>query len=76
MQYNGVNIMYNEIILEEAVAKGLPIIDLRILCDDEDDYSRSSPIEPSGRGARKIAKVINQVVMAHDYSSGKCVIYP
>jgi len=39
--------LFNDVILREAFRAGLPVIDLRLVCTDSDDYSRSSPIEPS-----------------------------
>jgi len=60
---------FNEIILEEASAKELAVIDLRNLCKEELDYSRISYIEPSGAGARKIAKAIHHIVEQHDHAS-------
>ena len=54
--------LFNEVILSEAVINKLPLIDLRVVCREEDDYSSISPIEPSGQGARKIANVIRSVV--------------
>jgi lysophospholipase L1-like esterase len=53
--------LFNEVILEEAISKRLSVIDLRNVCQDEDDYSPISPIEPSGQGAFKIAKLMSHV---------------
>ena len=46
--------LFNDVILREAFRAGLPVIDLRLVCTDPDDYAPSSPIEPSvaGRGAK------------------------
>ena len=38
---------FNDVILREAVAAGVPVIDLRVLCGEPGDYSDVSPIEPS-----------------------------
>ena len=48
--------MYNEIILKEAFAINASVIDLRLICNEKEDYSTISPIEPSGQGARKIVE--------------------
>lgn len=45
--------LFNEVILEEAVKHRLPVIDLRVLCTDEENLSEISPIEPSEKGALK-----------------------
>lgn len=60
--------IFNEIILEEAFALRVPIIDLRIIFDSEEDFSLISPIEPSAHGGRKIAKRISEIV-AGEHSS-------
>ncbi|WP_163931458.1 SGNH/GDSL hydrolase family protein [Paraferrimonas sp. SM1919] len=48
----------NEVLLQQAMANDLPILDLRTLCDSKADYAPVSPIEPSKFGAYKIAKAI------------------
>ncbi|WP_165243674.1 SGNH/GDSL hydrolase family protein [Paludisphaera soli] len=50
--------LFNEIILREAFAAGLTVIDLRLICTEAADYSILSPIEPSGRGGGKIAGAV------------------
>jgi hypothetical protein len=67
--------LFNEIILEEAVALRLPIIDLRCICLEYEDYSVVSPIEPSGQGAKKISKVITYVLSNHNYESKVSAVY-
>jgi len=67
--------LFNEVIIEEAVKNKLPIIDLRVLCTEEADYSTISPIEPSGKGATKIANKIKHLVKNHDYSANETKIY-
>jgi hypothetical protein len=39
--------LFNDVILREAFRVGVPVLDLRLVCTDAADYSRSSPIEPS-----------------------------
>jgi hypothetical protein len=46
----------NDVITREAFRRRLPLIDLRILCDEDADFA--NPIEPSERGGRKIAGAI------------------
>jgi len=60
--------IFNEIILEEAFALDVPIIDLRIIFNNEEDFSPVSPIEPSVHGGRKIVKRISDIVTG-DHSS-------
>lgn len=55
--------LFNDIITREAIARGLTILDLRLLCCDAADYSSVSAIEPSGQGAQKIAHAL------HDFAT-------
>lgn len=50
--------LFNDAITREVKAAGLPLIDLRNLCDDPNDYSEVSPIEPSAQGGGKIARAV------------------
>ncbi len=45
--------LFNDIILREAFTSRLPVIDLRLICNEEVDYSMISPIEPSHAGGLK-----------------------
>lgn len=47
---------FNDVILRVAFEHALPVIDLRAVCDEPEDYA--NPIEPSGRGGRKIARAV------------------
>jgi lysophospholipase L1-like esterase len=67
--------LFNGVILREASRHGLPVIDLRVLCQDRADYSAVSPIEPSRVGGAKIAAAIARVVTAHDFTKPGCVLY-
>ena len=66
---------FNEIILREAFLAGLPVIDLRLVCDRPADYSDVSPIEPSAVVGAKIARVIAEVVTTHDFSRRRITAY-
>ena len=60
--------LFNDVIVRSAVEALVPVIDLRMVCDQAEDFSDISPIEPSGHGGAKIARVIGQVVAQHDFS--------
>jgi len=66
---------FNEIILREAFAAGMPVIDLRLVCDRPADYSHVSSIEPSMVGGAKIARVIAEMATTHDFSHRRSIIY-
>jgi len=67
--------IFNDVILREGFRLGLPILDLRLICDQLDDYSELSPIEPSEKGGMKIARAIERVVMGHDFGQRESVVY-
>ena len=48
--------MFNDVIFRAAAERKLPVIDLRLVCNEPSDYA--NPIEPSGKGGRKIAEAI------------------
>ena len=52
--------IFNDSICREAMAAGVPIIDLRAVCHEPEDYSTVSPIEPSAVGGAKIARAIHR----------------
>jgi GDSL-like Lipase/Acylhydrolase family len=58
--------VFNDVILREAFRAGVPVIDLRLVCTDRDDYAPSSPIEPSVGGGGKIARAVGRLVMEYD----------
>ena len=60
-------------ITREAVRRGLPVIDLRVLFNDPRDYA--NPIEPSAVGGAKIARLIRSVVRDHDFNRKAAVFY-
>jgi hypothetical protein len=53
--------IFNDVISREAAIRGLPLIDLRVICNDPGDYA--NPIEPSVQGGAKIARAIAGVVI-------------
>src|SRR5207248_2058076 len=66
---------FNEVILAEAFRAALPVIDLRLACDQPSDYSHVSPIEPSVTGGLKIARLIAEIAERHDFSRGRSAVY-
>jgi hypothetical protein len=65
--------LFNDCILRAAIQARLPVLDLRLVCNDPADYA--NPIEPSVAGGAKIAKGIVEVITQHDFSARQTVIY-
>ncbi|HXG78023.1 MAG TPA: SGNH/GDSL hydrolase family protein [Methyloceanibacter sp.] len=65
--------VFNDVILREAFARALPVIDLRIMFDDDADYAND--IEPSVKGGEKIARAIAALVETHDFTRRRSEIY-
>jgi hypothetical protein len=64
---------FNDVIIRAAVMHRLPLLDLRLICNDRSDYA--NPIEPSAAGGAKIVKVIKHVIDEHDFSTDRTTIY-
>src|ERR671912_101045 len=58
--------VFNDCIIRAAFAHALPLLDLRFVCTEEDDYA--DPIEPSARGGKKIAGAIAEL-LEHGFDS-------
>jgi hypothetical protein len=67
--------LFNDVIVREAARQHLPVIDLRLVCDEVRDYSTVSPIEPSEHGGQKIATAVVGVLAAHDFGRRESVVY-
>lgn len=64
--------LFNDVITRAAFSRGLPLIDLRLICGTPEDYA--NPIEPSVTGGDKIAQAIAQLVQAGATASSSVVI--
>jgi hypothetical protein len=65
--------MFNDVILRVAFERHLPVIDLRLICNEPADYA--NPIEPSGRGGRKIAEAIARAIGATNGTTEPSRVY-
>jgi hypothetical protein len=65
--------IFNDCILREAITQGLPVLDLRLICTEAEDYANE--IEPGVAGGRKIAAGILNLVQNHDFSGNRTVVY-
>lgn len=68
-------VFFNDVILREAFAVGLPVIDTRLICQSPTDYSAISPIEPSAAGGQKIASAIVRLLDTHDFSQRRTAVF-
>ncbi len=67
--------LFNEVILEEAFKRKLAVIDLRVICNEKEDYSAVSPIEPSHQGGMKIVNTIKKVLETHEFNEQMSCVY-
>lgn len=58
--------IFNDRITRAVFAHGLPLIDLRLICDEDGDYA--NPIEPSVQGGMKMARAL--AALAADWPAG------
>ena len=64
--------LFNDVITRAAFSEGLPLIDLRLICSEDEDYA--NPIEPSAKGGEKIAAAITRLVAGEHEESRSVVI--
>lgn len=65
--------LFNDVIARAAFARGLPLLDLRLICGEDADYA--NPIEPSARGGDKIAAAIAHLVAEHDFRRRRTEVF-
>jgi lysophospholipase L1-like esterase len=65
--------VFNDAILRQAFRAGVPVLDLRLICNSPADYA--NPIEPSARGGEKIARAIARAVTGHPFESGRTGVF-
>ncbi|MBI2485990.1 MAG: SGNH/GDSL hydrolase family protein [Deltaproteobacteria bacterium] len=65
--------VFNDCIISEAVSAGIPLLDLRIICNEDTDYV--NPIEPSVTGGEKISRAIAKLVIEHDFNSRRTKVF-
>jgi lysophospholipase L1-like esterase len=64
--------LFNDRITRAAFARGISVIDLRLICDEDADYA--NPIEPSAHGGSKIARAIAALVLPDRLTQRSSVI--
>jgi len=63
----------NDAIIREAASRGIPVLDLRLVCGDGSDFA--NPIEPSAQGGSKIAGASVSLLTEHDFTSRRSSIF-
>ena len=63
----------NDCIIRTAVGRGIPLINLRVVCDKDEDFA--NPIEPSVQGGRKIAGAIIALLSQHDFGCARTEVF-
>jgi hypothetical protein len=64
---------FNDIITRQAFRRGLALIDLRLVCDSDEDFA--APTGPSVRGSGKIAAAIGQFAGQQETATRRSTIY-
>ncbi|HVF57542.1 MAG TPA: SGNH/GDSL hydrolase family protein [Pyrinomonadaceae bacterium] len=65
--------VFNDVIIREAFEAGVPIIDLRLVCSEAEDYANE--IEPSVAGGAKIAGAILRLFEEHDFKRRRTEVF-
>ena len=65
--------VFNDAIIRAVFAEGVPLLDLRLICDEDADYA--NPIEPSEAGGAKIADRIIRLVSEHNFGSRRTEVF-
>ena len=65
--------VFNDVIIRQAFLAGLPLIDLRLVCNEQEDYANE--IEPSVRGGSKIATAIVQMTTNHNFENRRTEVF-
>ncbi|HSE83871.1 MAG TPA: SGNH/GDSL hydrolase family protein [Thermodesulfobacteriota bacterium] len=65
--------VFNDCITREAFLAQIPLLDLRLICNQDTDYA--NPIEPSAAGGAKIARAISKLLSEYDFNSRRTQIF-
>lgn len=65
--------LWNDRIIQTAIAQGLPILELRQVFTSPADYA--NPIEPGARGADKLSDWMMAITQQHDFTTATSVLY-
>ena len=64
---------FNDVIIRAGHTRKLPLIDLRLVCTEADDYANE--IEPSSKGAAKIAQAIQLALTRGNFDGSHTTVF-
>jgi lysophospholipase L1-like esterase len=64
---------FNDVILRTAISHGLPVLDMRLICNEYSDYANE--IEPGVPGGVKISAAITRLLSEHDFFARRTSIF-
>lgn len=65
--------IFNDVIIRQAFLAGVPLIDLRLVCNEDSDYANE--IEPSQKGGGKIARAIVRLINEHNFENRRTEVF-
>ena len=65
--------IFNDCITRAAFSRARPLIDLRLICNEDEDFA--NPIEPSVRGGAKIAAAVAALIAEHDFARHRSEVF-
>jgi hypothetical protein len=65
--------LFNDCIIRAAVSAGVPVLDLRFVCDAKEDFA--NPIEPSSRGGEKITAALIESIRRFETATTRTEIF-
>ena len=63
--------IFNDVIVRQATRQRMPVVELRDLLTEPEDFSDLSPIEPSARGGQKLADALVATLAGRASSPGR-----
>jgi len=68
--------LFNDVIKRVLIEAHIPILDMRLVCNEFRDFSSVSQIEPSEIGGSKISRALQRILLDHDFARSETVVYP
>jgi hypothetical protein len=65
--------LFNDVITRAAFARGLPVVDLRVIFDRRSYYA--NPIEPGPEGGARLVAAILECIGTHDFARARASVF-